>query len=325
MINLEIVFAIHFDDDKITDEDLKKFTQVLIERLRVNNENNKYTPMITLTQAAFDGLYTNMSSEIYNEAVKQSATKAVDDVIARFKEEVDYIEGDVKKYFRLNKKVIEEFFPYGITEYKQANKSNIELLMGRLITASGNHTSVLPANFIVPVSDLKAEYDRERQNQLQKMGMVADDRATCKTLRAVLERQLWLDVLDLAKEYVGNPTEGMKFFDQSIIRKWKKSNKPGGSQVVVYTGEVDAETKLTIDEKEFAETQKFNIENSGETILHFYLAAAPADEVPPTAIILQPGDEGEYTALQLGAKGNKFLMVYNPDKENVGDYVVEVG
>ncbi len=117
----------------------------------------------------------------------------------------------------------------------------------------------------------------------------------------------------------------LKFFDQSIIRKWKRSSKTNGSQVIVYTGEVAAETKLTIIEKEFAETQKFNIENSGETVLHLYLAAAPADEVPTTAIILQPGDEGEYTALQLGAKGNKFLMVYNPDKENMGDYVVEVG
>jgi hypothetical protein len=325
MIDLTNIFEIHFDDKNITDEDLKKFTQVLIERLRVNNLNNKYTPMITLTQAAFDGLFTNMSSEIYNEAVKQSATKSVDDVIARFKEEMDYIEGDVKKYFRTNKKVIEEFFPYGITEYKQANKSNIELLMNRLITASGNHIAALPIDFIKPVSDLKAEYDHERQIQLQKMGMVADDKATGKTLRALLERQLWLNVLDLAKEYVGSPIEGMKFFDQSIIRKWKRSSKPSGSQVVVYTGEVAAVTKLTIVEKEFAETQVFTVENSGETVLHLYLAAAPADELPTTAIILQPADEGEYTALELGAKGNRFLMVYNPDKENVGDYVVEVG
>jgi hypothetical protein len=324
MINLSIIFDVHFDDPTINDEDLKKFTQTLLERLRVNNQNNKYTPMIALTQAAFDGHFNILSSETYDEAVKQAATKTVDAIIARFKEEVDYIEGDVKKYFRNKKGAIEEFFPYGITEYKQANKSNIELLMNRLITASGNHEDDLPENFAKPIQDLKTEYDRERQNQLQKMGMVADDRATGKTLRAVLERQLWLDVLDLAKEYVGNPTEGMKFFDQSIIRKWKKGSKTNGKQQVVYTGEVDAETKLTIVEKEFAETQKFNIENSGETVLHIYLAAAPADEVPTTAIILQPGDEGEYTALQLGAKGNKFLMVYNPDKEEAGDYVVEI-
>jgi hypothetical protein len=323
MIDLTNIFEIHFDDKNISDEDIKKFAQTLLERLRVNNENNKYTPMITATQAAFDGHFNIMASETYDEAVKQSATMAVDGIIARFKEEVDYIEGDVKKYFRKNKKIIEEFFPYGITEYKQANKSNIELLMNRLITASGNHENELPENFAQPVIDLKAEYDRERQNQLQKIGQVKDDKATGKTLRAVLERQLWLDVLDLAKEYVGNPIEGMKFFDQTIIRKWKRNSKPAG-QVTVYTGEVEAEAKLTIIEKEFVETQKFIIENSGETILHFYLAAAPADEVPLTAIVLQPGDEGEYTALQLGAKGNKFLMVYNPDKEAAGDYVVEI-
>jgi len=160
---------------------------------------------------------------------------------------------------------------------------------------------LIPGKISEPGNKINNGNGKISQHEPVRMGVVTNGIANGRTLRAVLERQLWLDVLDLAKEYVGNPTEGMKFFDQSIIRKWKKSGKTNGSQLTVYTGEVKALAKLTIIEKEFAETQKFNIENSGETILHLYLAAAPEDEVPATAIILQPGDEGEYTALELGA------------------------
>jgi hypothetical protein len=42
-------------------------------------------------------------------------------------------------------------------------------------------------------------------------------------------------------------------------------------------------------------------------------------------IILQTSEELVFNNAQLGAAGNTFLMVFNPDTSLNGDFVVEVG
>ena len=324
MINFAVFFKVHFDTDKLSDDKIKRYTQSHIERIRANNAANKYDAMIAATLAAYEDYYGAISDESTNEAIKQAATMTVDAIITEFKAEVSFMEGVIKNAFRTNKSGYEEFFPFGLSEYTVATKSNIEMLMDRMVNACANNSGKLPAGFEANVKALRDSYNNQRSDQLQKIGTVADDKARAATLRNVLEIQLSRNLLDLAKEYLGDPVNGLKFFDQSIVRT--ESSKPGepGNGGTVFTGSVNPESKVIIMEGGFTDVTVFTFENSGEAPLRLYTAADPADAVPDNAPELQPGEEDEFTPAQLGAAGNTFLMVYNPDAGLNGDYVVEV-
>lgn len=325
MINFAVFFKVHFDTDKLSDDKIKRYTQSHIERLTANNAGDKYAPMIMATTTAYNNFYGAISAEVTNEGIKQAATMSVDAIITEFKTEVSLMEGVIRRAFRSTPSVIEEFFPAGLTEYTIATKSNIEMLMDRMVNACGNNSEGLPSDFDANVKALRQSYKDQRKAQLNKIGTVADDKARAATLRNVLEIQLCKNILDLAKEYLGDPVNGLKFFDQSIIRT--ESSKPGepGSGGTVFTGSVKPVSKVIIMEGGFTAATVFTFENSGEAPLRFYTAADPADTAPDTAPELQPGEEDEFTPAQLGAATNTFLMVYNPDASLNGDYVVGVG
>jgi hypothetical protein len=324
MISFAVFFKIHFDSDRISDDDLKRYSQSHIERVTVNNVNHKYDVMIAATTTAYNNYYNAISAESTNEGLKQSATMSVDTILAQFKAEVSSMEGVIARAFRTEPSKIEEFFPYGLSEYSKATKSNVEMLMDRIVNACGNNSSKLPADFDETVRALRASYNEHRRTQLNKIGTVADDKARAATLRNVLEIQLMKNILDLAKEYLGDPVNGLKFFDQSILKTEASKPGEGGNGGTVFTGTVLPGAKVTIMEGGFTATSSFIFENSGDAVLRIYIAAKADDPVPETAPELQPGEDDEFTPAQLGAAGNTFLMVYNPDTTENGDFVVEV-
>jgi hypothetical protein len=324
MISFSVFFKIHFDSDRISDDDIKRYTQSHIERVTVNNVNHKYDAMLAATTAAYDNYYNAISAESTNEGIKQSATKSVDTILAEFKAEVSSMEGVITRAFRTEPSKIEEFFPFGLSEYSNATKSNVEMLMDRMVNACGNNSGKLPADFDLQVKAIRQSYTDLRKVQLRKIGTVADDKARAATNRNILERQLMLNLLDLAKEYLGDPVNGLKFFDQSILKT--EASKPGepGPDGIIYTGQVAPGAKVMVTEGGFGATSVITVENAGDVPLKVYTAAKADDPVPENAPELQPGEEDEFTPAQLGAAGNTFLMVYNPDKGLNGDYVVEV-
>ncbi|MBM3435857.1 MAG: hypothetical protein FJY07_06540, partial [Bacteroidetes bacterium] len=283
MINFKVFFKIHFDSERIGDDDIKRYAQSHIERITANNTGSKYDVMLTDTTKAYTDFYNAISAEVTNEGIKQAATQSVDAILADFKTEVSFMEGVIRNAFRTSPSVIQEFFPYGLSEYSNATKSNIEMMMDRMVNACANNTARLPAGFDTNVKNLRQSYINLRSGQLQKIGTVADNKAQAATLRNTLERQLNLNLLDIAKEYLGDPVNGLKFFDQSILKT--DTSKPGepGQDGIIYTGQVGPEAKVTVTEGGFKATSVITVENSGETILNIYTAAKADDPVPENA------------------------------------------
>jgi hypothetical protein len=85
---------------------------------------------------------------------------------------------------------------------------------------------------------------------------------------------------------------------------------------------VEHEQTATIMEGNFDSNTLFHIINTGGTSLKFYTAKLPTDPVPGSAVELLPGEETDVYASELGAENNLFLMVYNPDLLNTGEYSV---
>ena len=219
MMNLRSFFKVIFDDDKISDEKLAKFTEIHIQKLAANNINGQYTVLISETNAAYEAYFGAMKDEDTKFAIQQSHTKSMNAVFEEFKKAVSQKEGLVRSIWNVDSPTYQEFFPLGVTEYSTSTLANVEMLMNRMVIAGRAHEKEIGEAFISLFADIQARFISARTAQLQKKGEVSGSKDAAVKKRGSLERQLMKNLLTLAIEYMGDPDRGMDFFDQSFIHK----------------------------------------------------------------------------------------------------------
>ncbi len=67
---------------------------------------------------------------------------------------------------------------------------------------------------------------------------------------------------------------------------------------------------------------KFFIDNTGVTALHFYVSDEQADKISEAEIILRPGEKTTFLCGRDGQPGKVYLVCYNPDPSENGQYFV---
>jgi hypothetical protein len=140
--------------------------------------------------------------------------------------------------------------------------------------------------------------------------------------RIELTKMMYSNLGFLMYKYYENPSEVEGFFDLSLLRSSATVN--GNIPPEPLTGTVEKESTATIMEGGFDSNTLFHIINTGGTSLKFYTAKLPSDPVPGSAIELVPGEETDVYASELGAETNLFLMAFNPDLVNAGEYSVMI-
>lgn len=123
----------------------------------------------------------------------------------------------------------------------------------------------------------------------------------------------------LMNKHYQNPSLVEKYFDLSLLRTHASENGNGNEPQPV-TATVAALATKTILAGGFDSNSYFNIINTGKTSLKFYTAKLPDDPLPGSAMELLTGQECDVFASELGASGNLFLMVYNPDGSDEGSF-----
>lgn len=323
MIDFAVYFKNHLDTEKVSDDSMNRFGQDCLSRLVSNNPGGIYTPLITATTAAYNNYATAMSSENYNSNVKEGSTLLVDQLKKQFIDLVAMKEGIIRGTFGKDAAQYQRFFPHGVDEYHQSTKANIQTLMAQFISGCGAYREQLPANFVVQFETLAASYKDARDLQLEHIGTVDGNKLDTAATRSILEIQLMTNLLTIAKNNIGKPAALDVYFDQSIIRRPTRSKTEGDlEEEEPMTGQVAAESKATIMHGGFDVNTGFSLRNTGATVLQYYTANLPDDIVPSNALTLQPGEEVETFASELGAEGNLFLMVYNTSTTTAGSYEV---
>ncbi len=217
MINLETLFKVPFDTDKISDDNLNKFTNDHIQRIIANNDNGQYDLMRDATITAYNEYFGSITDEDTVTALRQSLTKTTDNIIDEFKSTISQKEGLIRSIWGKEAPTYQEFFPYGLTEYSNLTKANVETLMKRMSLAATKYQDDLGENFAQLFTDFFNNYKAAREAQLEKKGKVSTDKTTTSAKRDVVEIQLYKNIHKLAIQFPGNPDRGMDFFDQSII------------------------------------------------------------------------------------------------------------
>jgi hypothetical protein len=218
MIDLKKLFKNHFNTNKISDDKLRKFAEVHLQRLSANNGTAQFTTMITATTAAYNAYFGSITNEDTKFAIQQGLTIAMNNVVENFKKFVSQKEGIVRGNFNKETPEYQEFFPLGLTEYSNATLANIETLISRFVGAAERHNAVLGAALQSDAENYLTDFQNARTAQLNKIGEVQAQKSETSTTRDGIENELMKNVHLIASMFIGNVDRCMDFFDQSFIR-----------------------------------------------------------------------------------------------------------
>ncbi len=304
-----------FDTAKISDDSLKKFSEIAMQRFIANNPGSIYDVIIADITAAHTGYYGAITDEDVKTAIKEGSTVAMNGALKLFKETVSQKEGIVRGTYGADSPTYQEFFPHGVTEYSNSTLKTAETLMDRMVSASTAHVAELTAAFVTLFTNLKTSFIAKRDAQLLLMGEVKGKKEATSSNRNVLEVVLMKAVLTVAINNVGNPDAIDIYFDQSFL-------KPASQKT--FSGKISAGKLVNVDSRKYKSEQEITLYNDGDSALSFTLSETK-DAAGLMQVKLEPREEKKVSASELGDVNLcKYLNIINPDGFMDGAYKVVV-
>jgi len=232
MEKISAFFENPFEDNRITDNRLKNFTEDHIQKMIAANTGTRFTAYISATQTALAAFVLTLVGEESHLAARKSRTQNVTDIMNQFKKLVSTKEAVIRAAFEGQPAVITEFFPGGLTEYSHASVGTIGILMERLVGVITARAASLPTGFVTPFNDIKTQFTAARSEQQDEKGHVTNVRAISSAERTNLVKQLYKNLCNIMVLCVANPAEGDALFDESMLwgRRGKKSEEPAPAQ-----------------------------------------------------------------------------------------------
>ena len=166
------------------------------------------SPKIILLRLSKSGLYPVLSAallgvhqayfgaitdEATKTAVREGQTKAVDNAVTAIKDQISQQEGTVRGKYGKESPTYSEFFPQGVSEYRQATLANIDEKVTRFINACGAHKADLPG-LETQFTDLRTAFRTARDAQLGSKGAIGLSKTTSSTTRDDMEKQLMVNL-----------------------------------------------------------------------------------------------------------------------------------
>ena len=222
-MNMETFFKNHFNTKEISDENLRKFAEIHLQRMSAKNGGGAFTTMITDTTTAYTNYFGSINDEDTKFAVQQGLTIAMNNAVENFKKAVSQKEGLVRATFGKDAPEYQEFFPLGVTEYSKATLQNVEMLMQRFVDAANRFTVELGATLATEFQGYLTAFRTARTSQLLKIGEVVDSKTDTSFKRDDVENELMKNVHLIGAMFVGDINTCMDFFDQSFVRDSKES------------------------------------------------------------------------------------------------------
>ena len=136
-----------------------------------------------------------------------------------------------------------------------------------------------------------------------------------ETARVAMANEQYANLGALMRQFKTNPTLAAGYFDLVSIRKGKQ---------IFYQNSVKKNSKKFIVQRTLLATDEIELSNIGTTILRFYLSDRKTGAISRTYIELAPDEVKTVSASELGdVTLQHFLMVFNPDLINTGNFTVE--
>ena len=215
-------FTNPFDSNRISDDNLRMFTQDHIQRTTANNHTGIYTAILNATTPLFNAFAKGIDDKNLRATIKKGETLQVYKLLDLFVKTTARREGAVRSAFGAESAEYLMFFPNGLTEYAKPGIDKAMTLMKRMEAATAKYTAELGADIAAEFADIHAQYELLRNKQLLAFGDVERLRSITASARKALVAQLYLNLLFIASQNVGHPDRADDFMNQAIIRPSRK-------------------------------------------------------------------------------------------------------
>lgn len=316
MIELIKYFRILFMSPRISRDRLKSFCEDHIIRLTNNNPGGIFTTILTAVTAAYNAFYGDLSSMDVNRAVQEAKTEAMEASRQTLLKQLSDNEKLVSYTYRNDVGVYQEFYPLGITEYREATLANLETIGLRYKTVLANHAADFTPAFVTDYDTVYQTYVDNRTAQTAAMSSVAAERSDLTATRSTLATQLTHNVLTISLQYLGDESKAEVYFNQQILDDAFRASE---RRVV---GEIDPGETHNIFEVTEADVRVV-VRNTGTFDLFVNFESSPDQ---PVDLIegrqLKPGEEDSGLAGEGGwTSVKRFLNVTNPPNATAGGYI----
>ena len=215
-----------------------------------------------------------------------------------------------------------DIFAGGLTSFRDGTYDMQLTRLGTFHLALGDYPGL--ADLETEVGTFFGELSSKRSVQIRAEQAVEKASDNLEISRIAMCTGMYANLGGLMQYFAGNPTEIQRFFDLTLLRSRTNGNGQTPAPDPI-TGEVGANSTVTVMEGGFDSNTLFRITNIGGTTLRYYTAKLPTDPRPGTYIDVLPGEEVDVFASELGAETNLFLMCYNPDLILTGEYSMLIG
>lgn len=222
-MDLSNFFGNPFHSSRLIDDDLRQFSQDHLQRLA---KASAYPALLGELTTAYSDYFGAITDEDTATAVRISLTQTVNDAVADFKDAASRYEGSVRSQYGKDAAVYLEFYPQGVTEYREATLGELETLMQRLSDAFTRHSADLGAAKATTFTSLLTRFQTARNAQLSQKGAVSANKSGTSDAREVVEKQLMRSIHTIALDFIGDPAGALVFFDQSLVRTPAKVAAP---------------------------------------------------------------------------------------------------
>jgi hypothetical protein len=304
MIELARYFRILFLSVRISRDRLRIFTEAHIQALTNNNPGGIFTAILTAVTNAYNAYFGDLASRSLNEAVKQAKTQARDISRENLQKNISENEALVKYTYRNTPDVYQEFYPFGVDEYHQADVANYVIITERYRQALANHAGDFTPAFVTAYNNLHTTFMSNFNAQLAAVGDIYTEISELQTSRQALATQLTINLLTIALQYVGDESKADVYFRQDILdAAFKESERR-------VTNEINPGELQNAFENVTTGDQNVTLKNDGETDL----VAGFTDTLTgvPTLVNVPMGNEVTKNAAEWGwTSEKKFFNISN--------------
>lgn len=310
-----------FDDEKLSDANLRAFTEDHLVRLGIaeNNPAGIYDLLVTNTQTLYTSYFGKITNEATIKAISEGLTINMNNGRAAIEAKMSQLQGLIKFKFGEGTDIYQQFYPQGMDEYYQAKIGDILPLLIRFQNAATDNLSTDFPDEVTNYNSLLTEFTKARGKQETAFGQIDALGSGRHEDRKALTVQLTTNFLTIALNNLGKPDRFNDYYDSRYL-PIESDNGIRENKVAASGIDHIPTSGLTIKPD-----TKIKLLNPGTTVLQYYFSPTADSEPDDTIIDIAPGGSSVKLASDLGLTAlNTFFNVKNTGTAE-GKYRVEIG
>lgn len=217
MLGMERYFDNPYDDDAITDARFINFLDDHRARVKAQNEGGRHDALLATLDTVIAALRANQTTGDVARVRRIGKTKSLDALVGLFKADVRQHEGTIKGLFKKESETYVEFFPEGLEEYNNINRTDTPTLLKRWETLTTSYAGSLPPTVVTLFGAYGAQYKTLRGQQQEKQGEVEKADTEGDDVRTTAELAVVGGMHHIGGLFPGQAERCAGYYNQSLL------------------------------------------------------------------------------------------------------------